>query len=152
MWSQILILRILNNHMIFNCKSILIFFICIMFSNISHATSIDQLKITSDKLTINKDTATATFFGKVTVIFDDFKLTTSILKIIYDDANNTKEIKKIIIPEKLKAIKNCGTEIVTANGGVFDNSTKKLTLKGNVRMYKEGNVLITDKLIYLISL
>jgi lipopolysaccharide transport protein LptA len=123
-----------------------------IFTNVAQATSIDQLKITSDKLTINKATSTATFLGMVTVIFDDLKLTTSALNVIYSDTDNTKEIKQIIIPGKLKVIKNCGTEVVTANSGSFDNSTKKLILKGNVRMYKEGNLLITDKMIYSSSL
>jgi len=152
MWSQILMLRILNNRMIFTYKSIIIFFIYMIFASVSQATSIDQLKITSDKLTINKSTSTATFSGRVTVTFDDLKLTTSTLNVAYSDTDNTKEIKQIVIPGKLKVIKNCGAEVATANSGSFDNSTKKLILKGNVRMYKEGNVLITDKLIYSSSL
>ena len=145
-------LRILNNRMIFTYKSIIVFFIYMIFASVSQATSIDQLKITSDKLTINKSTSTATFSGRVTVTFDDLKLTTSTLNVAYSDTDNTKEIKQIVIPGKLKVIKNCGSEVATANSGSFDNSTKKLILKGNVRMYKEGNVLITDKLIYSSSL
>ncbi|MDP4708525.1 MAG: hypothetical protein NWS20_00765 [Rickettsiaceae bacterium] len=138
--------------MIFIYKSILVLLIYVISASAAQATSIDQLKITSDKLSINKAKATATFSGMVTVIFEDLKLTTSLLNVIYSDTDDTKEIKQVIIPGKLKVIKNCGAEVATANSGYFDNSTKKLTLKGNVRMYKDGNVLITNKLIYSSSL
>ena len=75
-----------------------------IFASVSQATSIDQLKITSDKLTINKSTSTATFSGRVTVTFDDLKLTTSTLNVAYSDTDNTKEIKQIVIPGKLKGV------------------------------------------------
>ena len=122
------------------------------FANISLAASIDELKITSDNLTIQKDASTATFTGNVIVFFDNLKLTTTELIVYYAGTNNKKEISKIVIPVKLTAIKNCEKEVVIADKGIFDNSTKKLTLEGNITMQKEGNILITDKLIYSSSL
>lgn len=138
--------------MIFRYKIIFLFCVYLIVPNIATATSMDKLKITSDNLTIQKDESTATFTGTVTVIFDNLKLTTSKLTVLYSDVGGSKEIKEIIIPAKLKAIRDCGAEVITADKGNFNNSTKKLTLEGNVHMQKKGNVLITNKLIYSSSL
>lgn len=108
----------------------------------------DKINIKSDHLTIQKTDLSATFKGSVVLTFDDLKLYSSTLKIYYTNTTEKKDIKEIVIPVKLKAIRNCGQEILFADSGHFDNSTKKLTLTGNVKMLKEGNVLVTDKLVY----
>lgn len=108
----------------------------------------DKINIKSDHLTIQKTDLSATFNGSVVLTFDDLKLYSSTLKIFYTNTTEKKDIKEIVIPVRLKAIRNCGQEVLFADSGHFDNSTKKLTLKGNVKMLKEGNVLVTDKLVY----
>lgn len=108
----------------------------------------NKVNIKSDSLTIKKTDLSATFKGAVVLTFEDLKLYSLILKVYYTDATEKKDIKEIIIPTKLKAIRNCGQEILFADSGYFDNSTKKLMLTGNVKMLKDGNVLVTDKLIY----
>ena len=108
----------------------------------------DKLNIKSNNLIIKKADLSATFEGSVVLTFDDLKLYSSKLKIFYTDTTDKRDIKEIIIPVKLKVTKNCNQEVLFADSGHFDNSTKKLTLTGNVRMLKEGNVLVTDKLIY----
>lgn len=118
-----------------------------LFVNIS-LVSAKELKITSDTLSIKKDQSTATFNGTVTVIFDDLKLITSKLTVFYTDITDKRKIKKIVIPFKLRAIKNCGEEIIIADKGVFNNLTNKLTLEGNVKIQKEADVLATNKLVY----
>lgn len=126
-------------------KLILLFVITLQTYNI---TASDKINIKSDHLTIKKTDLSATFQGSVILTFDDLKLYSSILKIYYTDISEEKDIKEIIIPAKLKAIRNCGQEVLFADSGHFDNTTKKLTLTGNVKMLKEGNVLVTDKLVY----
>ncbi len=108
----------------------------------------DKINIKSNYLTIQKNDLSATFKGSVILTFDDLKLYSSVLKIYYTNTSEKKDIKEIVIPVKLKAVRNCGQEILFADSGHFDNSTKKLTLTGNVKMLKEGNVLVTDKLVY----
>ena len=108
----------------------------------------DQVSVGSDTLSITNNDLSATFDGNVRVDFEDLKLTTSKLIVFYK-LTDKKEITKIDIPNKLKVIKNCGQEIILADRGTFDNAIKKLTLEGNVQMQKEGNVLVTDKLVYL---
>ena len=135
--------------MILVSKRIVTFLVCacILFADVTLASS-NKLEITSDNLTVKKDQLTATFNGYVTVTFDDLKLTTSKLTIFYTDITDERKIKKIVIPFRLRAIKNCGKEIIIADKGIFDNLTKKLTLEGNVKIQKEGNILATNKLVY----
>ena len=130
-------------------KKIFMFFICacMLFADVTLASN-NKLNITSDNLTVKKDQLTATFNGYVTATFDDLKLITSKLTVFYTDIADKRKIKKIVIPFKLRAIKNCGEEIIIADKGVFNNLTKKLTLEGNVKIQKEGDVLVTNKLIY----
>jgi len=120
---------------------------CMLFVDIALAST-NKLKITSDTLSIKKDQSTADFSGYVTATFDDLKLITSKLTVFYTDIADKRKIKKIVIPFKLRAIRNCGKEIIIADKGIFDNLTKKLTLEGNVKIQKEGDVLVTNKLIY----
>jgi lipopolysaccharide export system protein LptA len=138
--------------MIFNYKNFLILSICILFSHIAKATDIDKLNITSDNLTIQNDIGTATFSGSVIVVFDNLTLHTSKLIVFYKELNKKREIIKILIPGKLKAIRNCGTEIAIADSGYYDHLTKKLTLDGNVMLQKDEHILTTNKLIYSSSL
>lgn len=127
-------------------KLILIFIITLQICR--NISANDKINIKSDYLTIKKTDLSATFQGSVVLTFEDLKLYSSILKVYYTDISEERDIKEIIIPTKLKAIRNCGQEILFADSGHFDNSTKKLTLTGNVKMLKKGNVLVTDKLVY----
>lgn len=135
--------------MILVSKKIVTFLICacILFADITLASN-NKLAITSDNLTVKKDQLTAIFNDDVTITFGDLKITTSKLIIFYTDITDERKIKKILIPFKLRAIKNCGKEIIIADEGTFDNLTKKFTLEGNVKIQKEGNVLATNKLVY----
>lgn len=120
----------------------------ILFS-ITNVLALDKVQITSEELTINKSDLTAIFNENVILLFENMKLSTSKLIIYYSNEDNKKEIKKIIIPNKLKAIRNQGAEIIIADRGEFDNHLKQLTLTGNVKMQKDGNILFTKKLIYI---
>ncbi|PCJ29583.1 MAG: hypothetical protein COA94_00845 [Rickettsiales bacterium] len=113
-----------------------------------HALSDERLRIDSDNLTIKKDDSSASFTGSVEASFNDYKLTTSKLTILYGTINGKKDIVKIVIPSKLKLIKPCSEEIAIADRGIFDNKTKKLTLTGNVMLQQKDNILATDKLVY----
>jgi lipopolysaccharide transport protein LptA len=136
-----------------NYKFIIIYLLTSLLSGPASGGLMDSLNITADNLTIQKDKGTATFSGSVTILFDNLKLKTSKLIVFYQNNNSTDpKIKKIVIPGKLKAIHNCPSEIITADKGVFNNLTKKLTLSGNVHVQKEDNILITDKLVYSSSL
>ena len=123
--------------------------LCFIFCGISCVLASDKVQITSEELTINKSDFTAIFEENVLLIFEDMKLSTSKLVIHYNDKDNKKEIKEIFIPNKLKAIKNNDNELIIADKGEFNNISKKLTLTGNVKMQKDGNILFTKKLVYI---
>ena len=152
MLNLLILLKTRGNHMIFRNIFVIILFLYTMFLNIAFANLLDEFKITSDNLTIQKDTSTATFIDNVIVLFDNLELKTSKLIVFYEDTNNKQEITNILIPEKLTAIRDCGKEVVIADTGLFNNPTKQLTLEGNVTLQKEGNILVTNKLIYSSSL
>ena len=79
----------------------------------------------------------------------DFKII-----IYYSDLGPKREIIKIVFPTTIKAIKSNknNVDIIVADSGEFDNLSKKLTLLGNVRMQKDANILVTDKMIYFAKL
>ncbi|MDC0864605.1 LptA/OstA family protein [Rickettsiaceae bacterium] len=124
-----------------------IFIICLVciYSTYSYA---GRLNISSDSLRMQNDNMSATFLGNVKLVFNNFELITDRLIVFYSNSSDKKEIEKIVIPVSLKAINMCYEEIVTADSGEFDNSTKKLTLEKNVRILRDGNTLVTDKVVY----
>ncbi len=111
-----------------------------------------NITITSDFLNLDQNNLSASFKGSVTVLFDDIILKTNFLKIYYINHDNKKSIDKIEIPGKLKAIKKLANEIVIADSGEYIVNLNKLTLKGNVTMQKDDNILVTDKMIYFSKL
>ncbi|RTK92405.1 MAG: hypothetical protein EKK61_04630 [Rickettsiales bacterium] len=124
------------------CSYLIFYLVVVSFAS-------EQVQITSEELIINKSDYTAIFEENVLLIFEDMKLSTSKLIIHYSDASNKKEIKKIVIPNRLKAIRSKENEIIVADSGEFDNTSKKLTFTGNVKMKKDDNILLTKKLIYM---
>jgi lipopolysaccharide transport protein LptA len=121
----------------------------ILLTNAAIIFAKDSLNVQSEQLTLDRTQNSATFEGSVVVNFEDITLYSSILEVYYTDEKSSKrEIKEIFIPAKLKAVRNCGEEIVFADSGHFDNLKKKLTLTGNVKMQKAGNTVFTKKLIY----
>ena len=121
--------------------------ILMSFYNSSEAS--EKVHITSDTLTINNSNKTITFDHDVILLFEDCKLTTTKLIVYYVDSATTGEILKIVMPNKLKVIKNYANETIVADNAEFDNNTKKLTLLGNVTMQRENYTLMTNKLVYL---
>lgn len=133
----------LYRNIIYIIAGAVIFFIC----NIVIAA--DNINIKSKRLSINKEDSSATFSGNVILSFQEFKLYSSSIIIYYDNDSKSQKIKKIIIPSKLKVIKNCENDIVIADHGRYNSKDKQLILEGNVNMVKNDNVLVTDKLVYL---
>lgn len=111
-----------------------------------------NIKINSDNLVVNKKDLSAIFKGNVVLKFNDMKLSTKELRVFYVYVEKEKTIKNIIIPEKLTLLVNNNDDSsptsVIADSGEFDNFTKKLTLKGNVLINQDDNLLSTDELVY----
>ena len=112
----------------------------------------NHIKIISDDLIIDDKSLSADFKGSVTVIFEDMILKTDNLKIRYVDNKGKKSVDMIEIPGKLKAIKTTCQELVVADRGEYSVSLNQLVLYGNVRMQRDNNVLITDKMVYVTKL
>lgn len=112
----------------------------------------ESIEITSDNLIVDDQNLFASFKGSVTVTLEDMILKTDYLKIHYANNKGKKSIDKIEIPGKLKAIKTSCQEVVIADSGEYNSSLNELLLKGNVRVQKDNNILITDKMIYITKL
>jgi lipopolysaccharide transport protein LptA len=130
----------------------LIFLLMICVSQTLRAN--DKIQITCDNLTLNKKDLSATFENNVRVVFEDQDISTNKIIIYYSDLGSKREIIKIVFPTTIKAIKSNknNVDIIVADSGEFDNLAKKLTLLGNVRMQKDANILVTDKMIYFAKL
>ncbi len=130
-------------------RNLIIIFIYIIIALATKTSaSTDKLKITSDNLIVKTGELSATFKGSVIVKFNDITLTTSKLTVLYSNFTKKKEISKIIFLVKLKITRNCGKEIIFADKGEYNNLIKKFTLKGNIKILKEENILATNKLVY----
>ena len=95
-----------------------------ILANNLHAQSID---ISSDKLTIDRQSKTACFSGKVQITFEDIILIAKKIKIHYDDISDKHSISKIEIIGNFKALQD--DHIILANGGgIYDLTTKELKI------------------------
>jgi lipopolysaccharide export system protein LptA len=108
----------------------------------------DNIYINSDLLTFDKSKNTADFNGNVVVWFEDLILTSSDLQIIYKKNSAGKnQIDRIIIPNKLKAIRIKDHEVLIAQNGEYKMDSSKLTLR-YVELMKDDDILQTPELIY----
>jgi lipopolysaccharide transport protein LptA len=104
--------------------------------------------INSDTLNINQDKNIVNFAGKVILWFDDMVLKTDKIEIIYNKATNKKEIDKVVIPNKLTALRTIEQEILIADSAEYFAATGKLTLNGNVKLQHKDDIVSTNKFIY----
>lgn len=126
---------------------LIIFMHAIMLVSVVRAEE-KELNIHSDSLTIDKEKGRAIFSGKVSVVFRDMKLKTEKIEVIYAKSDKGDKIDKIIIPRKLRIIKNCGNEAAIAKKGVFDATNNRLELAGDVILEKDDKILKTNILVY----
>ena len=110
----------------------------------------DNLHIDSTKLVVDRNKNTAIFTGNVLVCFHGMKLSTEKIIFTFDGAN-TKKIKFITFPVKLKALRetdNNSSVIIIADNALYTIDTMELLLKGNVIIEDKEEVIITDQMLY----
>lgn len=112
----------------------------------------DQILINSDNLTYDKSANFASFDGNVVLWFNDMVLKTTNIKIYYKQVAGRNKIDKIIIPEKLTAIKNKDSDILIADRAIYSFASNELSLSGNVILQHADNILKTGKLVFITEL
>jgi lipopolysaccharide transport protein LptA len=130
----------------------LLFCLFVCFSAVAIDLKDAELFIKSDSLNINQKKQFASFSGNVIVYLEDIQLETTNLVVYYDEINNKKSIVKILIPTSLVATTKTDDEVIMADHGEYDVLENKLTLIGSVKLLKNDNILVTDKMIYFSSL
>lgn len=111
-----------------------------------------DLIIKSDSLVVDQKKNIATFKGLVTLFFNDLCLKTYEIRVLYKQVDNKNTIEKIIIPNKLNAIRSIDDGIVIADSAEYNAHNNELILTGNVTIQHDGNILSTDKMIYITNL
>lgn len=111
-----------------------------------------QLFVNSDNLTYDNFANLATFEGNVVLWFDDIILKTTNIKIYYKQVQGKNIIDKIIIPEKLSALKTKDSDVLIADRAIYNFDKNELSLSGNVVLQHDNNILKTDKLVLVTEL
>lgn len=116
------------------------------------ASSLEQLFINSDNLIYDNLANSASFDGNVILWFNDMVLKTVNIKIYYKNVQGKNKIDKIIIPERLHALKHKDSDVLIADSAVYNFDKSELSLKGNVILQHEDNILKTDELVLVTEL
>ena len=120
----------------------------ILSSNDANSLNSPSIYVNSDYLTLDQKKHIINFEGKVILWFNDMVLKTDTIEVIYKQLANGREIDKIIIPNKLLAIRILEQDILIADCAEYLMNSNKLILTGNVKLQHEDNVINTQKLIY----
>lgn len=128
--------------------------ILLLFSSKSFAFEISNgdLMIQSDSLVVNQKKHMAVFKGMVKLYFNDLCLRTHEIKVLYKQINNKNTIEKIIVPNKLGAIRSIDEDIIIADSAEYTADNNQLILKGNIIIQHDDNILSTDQMIYITNL
>ncbi len=105
----------------------------------------DNLHIDSEELVLDKKTNTASFTGNVMLCFKDMKLISQKVVFYFEDGKN-KKIKKIVFPTLVQVEKLDST--ILADSAVYTEVSKLLVLTGHVVVEKNGEVIVTDEMLY----
>lgn len=137
-------------------KSKICFVLFFLFCTNAHSAiqkkNDDQIFINSDNLTYDKNANYAFFEGHVVLWFNDMILKTTSIKIYYKQSGGKNKIDRIVIPEKLSALKDKDSDVLIADKAVYSFNDSKLSLDGNVILQHAGNILKTDRLILITEL
>ena len=120
----------------------------VLSSNNANSSNSPSIYVNSDYLTLDQTKSIINFEGKVILWFNDMVLKTDTIEVIYKQLANGREIDKIIIPNKLFAIRIVEQDILIADCAEYLMKSNKLILTGNVKLQHEDNVINTQKLIY----
>ena len=126
----------MRNKYIFNVT----FVICIF--NLITAYS-DTIKISSEKLNVNRDSNISIFSGNAYAEDDTIKLWSDKISIFYDESN--KSIYEIIAEDNIKIIVNDVTAYGNFSKYLVDN--EEILLDGDVVVIEKDNKIKSDQLI-----
>ncbi len=103
----------------------------------------DTIKITSEKLNINRDSNISVFSGNVYAEDDNIKLWSDKISIFYDETK--KNVYEIIAEKNVKIIVNEVTAYGNYSKYLIDN--EELLMKGDVVVIEKDNKIRSDQLI-----
>lgn len=132
---------------------IILTFICLKIGPSFGFEHKHNIKVNSDYLEIDELSGESIFTGKVILLAADITLKTEILKISYKlDKEGKRQLNRIDIPAKVEAIKLKNDETIIANKAYYEADLMRLTLKGDVLLNRDDNVLRTHELILYLKL
>ena len=103
----------------------------------------DTIKITSEKLNVNRDNNISVFSGNVYAEDDNIKLWSDKVSIFYDETK--KNVYEIIAEKNVKIIVNEVTAYGNYSKYLIDN--EELLMKGDVVVIEKDNKIRSDQLI-----
>lgn len=141
---------------------LVLFLVVILFSSLAYAqldltggtkhNASEPIDITSDSLTVSPKQDKALFSGNVVATQADLIIKSDKLTVYYRQggaSGGKNAVKKIEVDGNVD-LKVPGRH-AKSNQGVYDVDASIVTLTGNVRLEKEGNVLTGEKFIYNVA-
>ena len=121
-------------------KNILICSICFFIISIANAK---QIKITSDKLEIDRTDNISIFSGKVYALEDNLEIWSE--KLIVTSSEDEKKIKEIIAYGNVEILRE---ELsINGNEAKYDPKKNKLVVFGEVKVIQNKNIVLCDKIV-----
>ena len=108
------------------------------------------IEITADRLVLEQNQQMATFSGNVDAVQGETRLRTDLLRVFYTSseerqASGDQQSVRRLEAEGQVVITKPG-EVATGNSGVYDLSTRKMMLLGDVVLTQKDNVVRGDRL------
>ena len=121
-------------------KNILICFFCFLLTNIANAK---QIKITSDKLEIDRTENISIFSGKVYALEDNLEIWSE--KLIVASSEDEKKINEINAYGNVKILRE---ELsINGNEAKYHPNKNRLVVFGEVEVMQNKNIVLCDKIV-----
>jgi lipopolysaccharide export system protein LptA len=136
--------KLIINFPLFQKANFLLSFIIMGFLLIPSMSFSAEIKITSDKFTVNEENSDAIFEGNVIITQPDLKVWAQRVIVIYGE-DGPSDLKSFEAIGKVK-IKQ-PEQTATADRGVYNPKTKILILYDNVKVINESGTITGSELI-----
>jgi len=121
-------------------KSIFIFLFFLIFNS---AVQTKELKITSDRLEVDRDKKISTFIGNVYLYEKDMEIWAD--KIIVKFSDNEEKVNELHAENNVKIVRE--SIVALSDSGIYYPLKEILELYNNVEVTENGNLLKCDELI-----
>ncbi len=107
-----------------------------------------SISVKADNLETLQEGEKVKFYGNVLIYFKDYLLKSDAVTIYFVNIDGQRKIDKAVIPTHMQLINHQNSnDIIVGDSAVYSRSSRTLEIHGNVKIQKNNDLLVVNKLV-----